>query len=543
MAQELARALAAHQAGQFAEAEALYREILAARPDDFDALHLLGVLDYQNGRLARAADGIGRALLVNPGSAEAHSNLGIMQTAQGSAAAALASFERSLALRPDYAEALYNRANVLRELQRHAEAIAGYEQAIALKPGYADAWNNRGISLASLRRHGEAVASYDRAIALAPAYAEAHNNRGVSLRDLQRAEEALASHDAALALRPAYPEGFNNRGQALEALGCHTEALVSYGRAIELRPAYHDAIANRGLCRLLQGDYARGWPDYEERWKSALLAPALRQFACARWHGQEDLRGKRILLHMEQGLGDAIMALRYVPLVAARGAEVTLEIARALAPLLAGLQGVHRLVHQGEALPETDFHCPLLSLPLAFGTTLESIPAAIPYLAADKAAAAAWRARLAPRGEKLVGLSWRGNPDYPRDAERSFAFARYAPLLGLPGIRCVGLQKELLDEERRAAAALPGFVHPGADFAGTAALVAALDLVVTVDTSWGHWAGAIGKPVWVLLAYSPHWPWLTGRTDSPWYPSARLFRQPAPGDWDSVIGNVKKALA
>jgi tetratricopeptide (TPR) repeat protein len=538
----LARALAAHRAGRLAEAGAIYRDILQANPAEFGALHLLGVIEYQNARYEQAAALIWQALQVNPRSAEAYSNLGIVYADQQRAAEALACFGNALALRSDYAEALYNRANVLRALKRFAEALADYDRALAQRPGYADAWNNRGIALAKLRRHGEALESHGRALELAPGNPEFHNNRGVALKEVQRHGEALADYEAALALRPDYPEALNNRGQALQACGRYEESLACYTQALALRPAYAEAHTNLGLCRLLLGDYAQGWPEYEWRWKNPALELAPRSFAQPQWDGAQDLRGKRILLHMEQGLGDAIMALRYVPLVAARDAQVVFEVAPALAPLLAGLAGEYRVVLQGAALPETDFHCPLLSLPLAFGTTVESIPAKIPYLVADGEAAAAWRGRLAPQGGMLVGLCWRGNPDYPRDAERSFEFARLAPLFELPGIRFVGLQKEMLDEERRLAATLPRFVHPGADFADTAALLAALDLVITVDTSWGHWAGAIGKPVWVLLPFSPHWPWLTEREDSPWYPTARLFRQPGIGNWNHVVRTVRDEL-
>jgi ADP-heptose:LPS heptosyltransferase len=245
---------------------------------------------------------------------------------------------------------------------------------------------------------------------------------------------------------------------------------------------------------------------------------------------------------MEQGLGDAIQFVRYAPLIAAKGVNVLLETPAILAPLFAGLPGVSRIVIQGEPLPLTDFHCPLLSLPLAFGTTLETIPAIVPYLLADLQATAAWRTKLSKNGEKLVGLCWRGSADYRGDHERSIRFADFAPLLTVPGIRFVSLQKELTDEERRLAGALP-LVHPGEDFKSTAELIAALDLVISVDTAWAHWAGAIGKPFWVLLPFSPHWVWLMERADSPWYPTARLFRQSKIGDWKGVIRNVKKELA
>jgi hypothetical protein len=258
--------------------------------------------------------------------------------------------------------------------------------------------------------------------------------------------------------------------------------------------------------------------------------------------GNEDLQGKTILLHAEQGLGDLIQAFRYVPLVAAKGGAVVLEVPEALKPLVAGLSGVKRVVVCGDPLPLTDFHCPLFSLPLAFGTTIETIPSTIPYLSVDQAVARQWRAKLAAKGKKLVGVCWRGNPNYGKDHERSIRLADFAPLLSVPGIRFVSLHKELTKEEQRLADGLP-MVNPGVDFKSTAELIAALDLVISVDTAWTHWTGAIGKPVWVLLHYSPHWVWLTEREDSPWYPTARLFRQPRIGDWKGVIQSVKKELA
>jgi tetratricopeptide (TPR) repeat protein len=502
-----ALALAAHQAGRLDEAEGLYRDLLREAAS-FDAIHSYGVLEAQRGRNVEA----------------------------------LVLLEEALRLEPRAVAALSNRAHVLSCLGRAEEALASADAALALQPDYAEAHNNRGNALQALARQEEALAAYDEATRLRPAWGSALKNVAGALYRLGRYEESLACCDRILARQPDYFEAINDRAAAAHQLGRHAEALAGYQAAARLNPEYAEARWNEAVCRLLLGDYAGGLPAYEWRWKNAALRLTRREPGAALWLGAEDLRGKRILLTSEQGLGDTLLAARYAPLVAARGAEVWLESFPQIAPLLQTLQGVHRVLQPGDALPPLDFHCPLLSLPLAFGTTLETIPARVPYLAADAGAAKRWREELGEGGEKLVGISWKGSARYGSDRDRSLRLADVAPLLELPGLRFVSLQGELSEEERGLMRELP-LAHPGKDFRSTADLVAAMDLVIAVDTAWAHWAGAIGKPVWVMLPVTPYWVWLSEREDSPWYPSARLFRQQRQGDWAPVIERVREALS
>lgn len=425
---------------------------------------------------------------------------------------------------------------------RLPEALSLYEAALAAEPADVDAQFNRAQILHALGRLEEALAGFERASALAPSDAGALRACGVVLQVLGRHAQALERLDAALALAPADAAAWNARGSGLHALGRFEDALGSYARAHALRP--DDAMThwNESLCRLAMGDYARGWAQYEWRWKWAGFPSPRLAFREPLWLGREAIAGRTLLLHAEQGLGDTIQFIRYASLAAARGARVQLMVQKVLLLLVQGMAGVERVVGAGTPLPPADFHAPLLSLPLAFGTTLENVPAQVPYLPIDAEAAREWRRRLAPGGERLVGLCWRGSAAYLGDRERSIPFAAFARLLGIPGLRFVGLQKELHAEERAATDGLPQFVHPGEDFQRTAQIVSALDLVISVDTAWAHLAGALARPVWVLLPQVSHWCWMHGRRDSPWYPTARLFRQPARGDWESVLDEVAREL-
>ena len=460
----------------------------------------------------------------------------------GSLAQAEQRYRAAARLDPQDATVLVLLGTVLVAQERLQEASQVLRRAAALDPGGVDAHYNLGVAQQRLGRHEEAVASYARAVALDPDYGEAHNNLGNALQSAGRHQEALAHYERAIAAVPGYGIAHNNRGNALKALARYREAIASYGEALAIDPQDADAHYYTGLARLCLGEYAEGFREYEWRWKRPGAPRPARALPQPLWLGAEDLRGKSILLHAEQGLGDAIQFLRYAPLVAKMGATVLLQTHAPLLPLMRAVPGVSRVLAPGEDAPRTDFHCPLLSLPLAFGTTLQTIPAPGGCFAVDAARTAQWRAQLAEGGEKLVGVVWRGSALYENDAERSIGFAALSPLWEVPGVRFVSLQKELLDEERAPAAALPQLAHPGADFAGTAEMIAALDLVIAVDTGWVHWAGAIGIPAWVMLNFAPHWPWLTVREDSPWYPGARLYRQSAPGDWAPVIARVAAAL-
>jgi Flp pilus assembly protein TadD len=508
----IARAVAAYQNGAWAECERLCRAVLVAKPNHFDALHLSGIVAAQSGRLQDAVNLLTRAVAASPGNAEAHNN----------------------------------RGNALRELGRHTDALASYERAIALAPGFAQAHYNRGNTLYLLKRPADALQSYDRAIALAPRYADAHNNRGNALRDLGRHADALASYEHAIELQPDSADAWSNRGHVLRRDGRYQDAVASYLRAIEIDPQYAAAHFDLALCRLLLGDYAAGWEGYEWRWKKAEHASLHRGFAEPQWTGTEPLDGRTVFLYAEQGLGTTLQFCRYASLVAARGARVILEVPRLLAPLLASLDGVAQIVVPGAPLPAFDYHCPLLSLPHAFRTDLASVPAAVPYLRSDPARVTHWRAMLGERSKPRVGLVWSGSLLLEADkrSARSLSLAELLPLAS-DRMQFVSVQKDVPAHDAAVLASHPEVLALGAqlaDFADTAALVELLDVVVTVDTSVAHLAGAMGKPVWIMLEHSPDWRWLLAREDSPWYPTAKLFRQDAPGDWAGVVERVRGAL-
>jgi tetratricopeptide (TPR) repeat protein len=542
LAEAVKRAIAAYERGQLEDAERLANAILRAKADDFDALHLSALIKARRRQFQEALAGYDRALAVRPQHCEALYNRGNALLKLKRFAEALASYDRALVVRPDHAEALNNRGNALQELERHEEALASYDRALAARPDYAEALGNRGVTLQKLGRSAEALASQDRALALRPDYVEAHNNRGNALQALGRFDAALASYDLALAARPDYAEAHNNRGNALKRLKRFDEALASYDRAVAARPDYAEAHVNKSLVLLLTGNLETGWREFEWRWQKEEFKPLRRDFRQPVWCGQDGIEGKAILLHCEQGFGDTIQFCRYVPMLAARGAHVLLEAPAPLQRLMGGLAGVAGIIPQGDKLPHFDLHGPLLSLPLAFGTGLRSIPANAPYLAVPAQDPPRWDGALGSRNRPRIGLAWSGSA---ADPNRSIRLQALLQLLD-GGARFVSLQKELSPDDAAILRDRSDLLHFGdelKDFADTAAVISNLDLVVSIDTSVAHLAGALAKPVWVLLPFVPDWRWLLDREDSPWYPSARLFRQNAPGDWSGVISRVAAALA
>jgi tetratricopeptide (TPR) repeat protein len=538
------------------DAVASFECALAIRPEHAEALNGRGAALQALRRYAEALASHDRALAVDPGYAQAHNNRGTALVALKRPHEALASYDRALALKPDYAQALNNRGNALKELKRHDEALASYDHALSLRPNDAETYNNRGNALIKLNGPEAALASYDTALALRPDYAEAFNNRGNALMSLKRPAEALANYDQALALNPDNPEALNNRGHAFMCLMQPAEALASYDQALALKPDYADARLGKSFCLLLQGDFARGWRDYEFRWDTEQMQPGKRNFAQPLWLGDQDVRGTTILLHGEQGFGDTLQFCRLAKRVAQRGAAVVLEVPAELASLIASLDRAVAVIATGDALPPFDYHCPLVSLPLALRVTLETIPAENSYLSAPEAKARAWRERLGERGgpgaKPRVGLVWAGNPrlgvlDANRiDRQRSLAFDQLAPLFEATDYEFYSLQKgsDAAAQLRRSplGARVIDWSDALADFADTAALVANLDLVITVDTAVAHLAGALGKPFWLLNRFNTCWRWLRDRQDSPWYPTARIFRQPTYGDWASVIDTAAAEL-
>jgi tetratricopeptide (TPR) repeat protein len=595
-------ALAHQRAGHVEDAERLCRNILAIDSGHAQTLHLLGLIQHQRGRPDEAIESIRRAIARNGRDPAFHHNLGNILRAQQLPAEALKSYERALSLDPSSGDTLYNLGNTCLDLRRPAQAVTYFERALRHRPGAIELHNNLGTTLHDLGRYDEAVARYrealalrpdaveirdnlaaalraqgeleaaqacyegtlalrpnrlesliglgvvlrdrgfpaeavarcEQALALAPDHLEARNNLGVALVDLGRPEEAVAHYGRILAQRPERAETHNNLGFALQRQGRHAEALACYGRALALKPDFADAHFNRAVTLLLTGQFDEGWEEYEWRF---VVGRYDRRFDAPLWPG-ERLDGKAILIHAEQGFGDTLQFIRYVPAVAERGGTVVLEVPQPLLRLARTAAGVSQVIVAGDPLPSFDCHCPLLSLPRVFGTNLATIPGAVPYLSVPQDAAAAWAERIGVAPGLRVGLVWAGTGVGAidlRSLRSMFEVADVSWFSLQVGDRSGDLS--LLDGVK-----IAGLAPWLTDFAETAAAVSRLHLVISVDTSVAHLAGALGRPIWLLLPKHSEWRWLLERNDSPWYPTATLFRQRNPGDWHEVARQVAAAL-
>jgi tetratricopeptide (TPR) repeat protein len=545
LGQALQEAVALQQRGQLREAEKIYSRVLKAVPDQFDALNLLGTIKAQRGQAGEAYRLITAALKVNPRAPDAWVNLGIVLHLLKRDQEALESFDKALALKPGDADALHQRGNALLALGRSQDALVAFDQVVTSMPRHPEARLNRGLALAALGRHQEGVAEYDLVLGVSRANPAAHYNRGISLFSLGRYADAVAAYDSALSIVPDHVKALNNRGLALQALNRHDEALASYSRALEIRRDYADAHFHQALALLTVGDFGRGFEKYEWRWRRSGLPAHGRGYGRPLWLGEYPLQRKTILLHGEQGLGDTIQFARYVPLLAQTGARVVLEVQPELKGLLGQIEGAAAVLARGEPLPPFDVHCPLGSLPLALKTEPATIPADGPYMRADDEHIAKWRPRIDELARPRVAVAWSGNAQHMNDRNRSIPLSRLASLWSAASVRFVGIQRELRGGDAELLAREARVMQIGAelaDFTDTAAVLALVDLVITVDTSVAHLAGAMGRPVWILLPFSPDWRWTLAGENSPWYPTARLFRQPALGDWDSVIERVRGEL-
>src|SRR5579884_2607379 len=531
---------------RLAEAVGYYDQALQKRPQDAETRTNLGIALARLGHLPDAVVAFQQALGANPQLARAHQNLGVALSQQGKPEEGMASLREAVRLRPDYAEALYNLANLLNEQRRYEEAVASYRQALAARPDYADACNNFGVALNHLGRSGEAVVILQHAVRLRPDFAESQNNLGLALADLGHFAEAEAAYQEALRLNPRHADAHANLGCMYQWQGRLAEAETAFQLAVWLAPEAAGLHWNRSLFWLQKGDFERGSPEYEWRWKKP-TAPVYgrrpRTFAQPRWDGGS-LEGKRVLLYMEQGLGDMLQFIRYARLLQERGGRVLVECPTFLVPLLATCPGVDQTVAEGSALPDFDVQAPLLSLPGLCGTTLETVPAEVPYLFPPQERVMHWRERLAEyvsNAEYKVGIVWQGNPHHRWDHHRSVPLERFAPLARVPGVRLFSVQHghgtEQLQHTR-----LPIVPLEVGDFQQTACILKNLDLVVTVDTATAHLAGALGVPTWILLSAISDWRWLFDRSDSPWYPTVRLFRQTHVDDWTPVFRRVARAL-
>ena len=602
------------QAGRHAEAVERIERAIALNPGQAAYYNHLGIASAHLGRAEQAEQAFRETVRLSPNLADAHYNLGNVLRDAGNLPGAIASFRQAVALRPRYAEAWFNLGNALRAAGEHQEAAASFRTALAARPGYyksqlnlgdtlhdlgqwdqaaaefhqvlaaqpdnAKAHNNLGTVLRSQGRHEEARDRFEQAIALDPEFAEAHANLGSALLDLKQTEAARQSFERALAINPQYAKAYNglgaahraqddidaamacfrratelspelseahtNLGCALQELGRYGEAEASFERALQAKPDCAESHFARSSVWLLQGDMQRGWPEYEWRLKAKDRPPhKLRQ---PLWDGSP-LDGRSILLLAEQGMGDTLQFIRYARQIKELGGVVTVGCPPPLIRLLSSCPYVERLA--SELSPEGfDFQAPLLSLPRIFHTTLETIPAEVPYLFADEELIAKWREVLGRIEGFKVGINWQGNPKYPGDRQRSMPLAHFQPLAEVPGVRLVSLQHGLGTEQipqvadRFEVVQLEGDIDRSAGaFMDTAAIMKGLDLVVSSDTSTVHLAGALGVPIWMATPFSPDWRWLLEREDSPWYPTMRLFRQPRPGDWESVFARMAKPLA
>ena len=537
---------------RLAEAEAAFRRAAASRDDYAEAHFNLGCLLTRLKRPAEAELAMRRAIAIRGDYAAAHYNLGCLLVEFKRSSEAEAAFRRALAIRPDYMEAHNNLGYLLQELQRFAEAEAVYLRALAVRPDYAEAHNNLGCLLKELKRFDEAEAAYRHALAIRPDYSDAHNNLGFLCQEMNRFPEAETAYRRALAIRPDYAEASYNLGRLLTQMSRATEAEAAYRHALAIRPDYPDARWNLGLLLLYLGRWSEGWPLYEIRYHKDRKQPVayVPSLSCPQWRG-ESLHGKSLLIWPEQGFGDAIQFVRYLPLLKAQGAaRVTLVCEPALRVLFQSVAGADAVVSQQEAQDGSayDFWTLLLSIPLHLKATLESIPSSLPYLSAPTDRLAAWKPRLPQTGVR-VGLVWKGNAGHNNDRNRSLPnLAVLAPLWQVPSVNFVSLQIGQGEAEAAAVSTTQPMLHLGPnieDFADSAAIVAQLDLVISVDTALAHLAAALGKPCWVLLPrIGTDWRWLDARSDSPWYPKVvRLFRQQEWADWSGVVDEVAASLA
>jgi len=577
--QAIEEALQHHLAGRFCDAESIYRHVLTVDPEYFDALHLLGVLVHQTGRNDEALDLIKRAVRKDTTQPSVFNNLGEVYRALGRFEDAERCYRQALALKPDYAEAHNNLGNTLLDLGRFLEAEQAYRKALVFKPDYTEAYGNLCKALLDLGRPEEAEQAGRQALTLKPDSAEAHNNLGNALLDLGRPEKAEQCYRQALDIKPGYVEAYNNLGNALLDRGLPEKGIEAYRHALVLKPDYAEAYFNLGkalqdfgelkaaehayrqalvckndyakaqwnisLLKLLQGDYEEGFKLYEKRFIGGdrkvfeKMNTYLQQLsAYRRWDG-ETLEDLSLLVIAEQGLGDCLMMMRYLPLLGQqRPKRLVVYCAEPLKRIIQCLPGVDDVITMSEPLPfgRFDLYCPMMSLPYVFKTRIESVPGPVPYLTVPEGMKQQWRKRLADVSGVKVGLAWAGKESYLENDMRSILLRQFSPLLGINGMQLVSLQKGKEEGKwKESGWSLLDWMDECGDLLDTAALIDQLDLVVSVDTSIAHLAGALGKPVWLLNRFGSEWRWLLDRDDSPWYPGMRIFRQEKRGDWDSVI--------
>ena len=581
-AELFAKAVSFHQLGNLPKAKQIYEQVIAAQPGHFDALHLLGVIAAQTHNPIHALDLISRAIKINPNSAEPHYNLGNVLRDLSRIEEAIVSYNKAISLNPYYINAYFNRGIALQDLGRFDEAVISYEDVIKINGNLAEVYNNRGNALKALNRIKEAIESFDKAVLLNPKYAEAYNNRGAAYKELGCLQEALADYETAISINSNYAEPFNNRGNVHQELKNFSEAANNFEKAIAINSGYADAWYNLGntykelanlemavncydhaitiksnyavafwnksLALLLAGQFKNGFELFEWRFKldaNYFISPK-RNYVKPLWLGEEDISGKTLLIHTEQGLGDCIQFSRYAKLVSDLGAKVIFLVPKSLLCLLQELEGVDRVIEDGtELLPAFDYHCPLMSLPLAFKTEINTIPRPTPYLSLSNESQQAWRNLLGEKKKPRVGIVWSSVSSFKNDADRSMKLEQFIKCIPQDKFEIFCLQKVIKQEDQETlknSSEIVFFGNKLNDFSDTAALASCMDLIVSTCTSVPHMTAALGIPTWILLHNVPDWRWLLKREDSPWYKSVKLYRQGENRKWDEVLTRVKDDL-
>ena len=570
--------------GDFKNALKVYEHILSVNPDHFDAIQLTGGIYLQQKQFELALSYFERAIKIKVTSFTLFNNHGLALKATGRLSDALVCFHKSIQLNPNFADSQSNIGNTLVALNQIDQALTHYQKAIELEPNHPDAHFNLGVALEKQESYEGALRSYDTAIKLNPKDAHAHQNRGVVLGKLKQYEMALDSYHQALILNPNLDSVFFNQGILLEEMGLPHEALASYEKTVEINP--HHAVAlynlgnllkksdrleeaivrfdqaiatnaekvladsrwNKSLALLVMGNFKEGWPEYE--WReiaNKVNYPHFLNKSKERlWLGEQSLQGKTILIYFEQGYGDTLQFCRYITLLKNIGAKVIFEVQKPLLGLLSTLDGVDQLIPENHKAPSYDYHCPLISLPLAFKTDLDNMPAPARYLSSEPEKLKQWQAQLGENKKIKVGIAWSSTSSFKYDQFRSLELAQF--MKALPSndqfeFHC--LQKEIKTIDKPVLEDHPEIHFHGKklhDFSDTAALIDSLDLVISTCTSIPHLSGALGKPTWILLSHDADWRWLLNRNDSPWYPQTRLFRQPDKGNWGSVLDAIKTEL-
>lgn len=536
----------AYQAlNQFESAISSYDSAIKLKPDFANAYFNHGNASMAIYNFRDAVASYEKFISLKPDFAVAYFNLANALRALNEMDAAIISYDKAIRIMPNFPSAYINKGLALYALEKFKLALASYDEAIKLMPEFAEAYYNRGNALKKLNQFDAAVASYDKAINFKPDCVEAYSNKGVALDDSKQSDAAIASYNIAISVNPSYVEAYSNRGIAEVKLQKFDAAIESYDQAININPNYADAYWNKSALKILLGEYEEGWRLWEWRWKAKELASYVRNFTQPLWLGQSSIKDQAILIHAEQGLGDSIQFCRYIAMLEALAPkEIILEVPKALMLLLSSLKNQVTFIEQGHATPEFDLHCPMMSLPHAFKTIVATIPADIPYLFSEESKAKRWQDKLGPITKPRIGLVWSGSTTHKNDHNRSLLLKQLTPLFDLP-FEFHSLQKEIRPNDLEALNTLKQ-VHQHqdalSDFTDTAALIENMDLVISVDTSVAHLAGAMGKEVFILLPFAPDYRWMLDRSDSPWYPTASLFRQPEIDDWYSVIDKVRLAL-